>query len=235
MDTERRLFEDRQSEKRRQGQARTLLFDVGWRAPRPDLETAAALRHPQMALPEREQLVARAMELQEEGQKMEDTSAPVTEVSNLPIEQPEEAPKPKPRGRNGPKLTKEEREQVRAVIRRELHEDAAVSAAAVQRTVAAELGITFNHTTFHSIYWRKAKSQMETEAPNGKQRVNGSSAKPLLLPPEQPAKAVLAAPREHLTLTPGPGDQWSVRMDLQVPREVALRIVQEVAKLLAAD
>lgn len=232
LERERSLFQRREWEKRRQGWARTLLFDVGWRAPREDLKAAAAVRHPQMADAERVQLVDRAIELQRGEIKKRPLSATATHEPEVeqPVEEISNA------GKNGPKLTVAEREQVRALIRRELKADAAVKAAAVQRMVATELGITFNHTTFHAVYWRKVKEKMKNRSNGTAEPSSGNSVAEPALPRDKPATPVMVpASGEHLTLTPGPDGQWTVRMDLQVPREMAMQIVQAVAKLLATE
>ncbi|MBA2571424.1 MAG: hypothetical protein H0V06_00155, partial [Gemmatimonadetes bacterium] len=60
----------------------------------------------------------------------------------------------------GPKLTPEQRSEVKALVRRELEQNPSVSATAVRRTVERELDISLNHATFHGTYWRKVKAEL---------------------------------------------------------------------------
>ena len=84
-----------------------------------------------------------------------------TSMLGEPKPNPEEAPVIKAAA--GPKLTPELRTQVKALVRRELTQDPAVSASVVRRKVEGELDIGLNHATFHGTYWRKVKAELEKE------------------------------------------------------------------------
>jgi hypothetical protein len=136
----------------------------------------------------------------------------------------------------GPKLTPEQRSEVKALVRRELEQNPSVSATAVRRTVERELDISLNHATFHGTYWRKVKAELEGET---SPHVNGDVAASSVIAPTgngaEPSKPAPSSPEEQISMAPGPDGQWRVQVQVTASRVQALRLMQAVVGVLAAE
>jgi hypothetical protein len=136
----------------------------------------------------------------------------------------------------GPKLTPEQRSEVKALVRRELEQNPSVSATAVRRTVERELDISLNHATFHGTYWRKVKAELEGET---SPHVNGDVAASSVIAPTgngaEPSKPAPSSPEEQISMAPRPDGQWRVKVQVTASRVQALRLIQAVVGVLAAE
>lgn len=160
-----------------------------------------------------------------------------TRETHVPGEsQPNQEEVPVIKAAAGPKLTPEQRNQVKALVRRELLQDPAASASGVRKRVERELDISLNNATFHGTYWRKVKAEMEDEAPP---RGTGDNAAPGMVgPPQNEAELsgpLLASPQEEISMAPGPDGQWRVQVQLLASRAQALRLMQAVVGVRGAE
>jgi hypothetical protein len=155
----------------------------------------------------------------------------------VPGEQ-ESSPKEQPviKAAAGPKLAPEQRSAVKALVRRELEQNPSVSATAVRRTVERELDISLNHATFHGTYWRKVKAELEGET---SPHVSGDVAASSVIAPTgngaEPSKPAPSSPEEQISMAPGPDGQWRVQVQVTASRVQALRLMQAVVGVLAAE
>ena len=157
-----------------------------------------------------------------------------TSMPGEPKPNPAEAPLIKAAA--GPKLTLELRTQLKALVRRELTQDPAVSASVVRRKVEGELDIGLNHATFHGTYWRKVKAELEKET--GPHAAAADAAPDVISPGEdgaEPPSAALASPQEQISMAPGPNGQWRVQVQVLASRAQALCLMRAVVEVLAAE
>ncbi len=191
---------------------------------------------------ERERVLARRAESfrqAEEGHlPAEEWSGAVERTLTLvPSEQaPKAEEQPMIKAAAGPKLTPGQRSRVKAFVRRELEQDPSASASAVRRRVEGELDINLNHATFHGTYWRKVKAELEGEA---SPQAGGADAAPSVIAPNEngaePASPAPAFPAEQISMIPGADGQWRVQVRVTASRAQALRLMQAVVGVLAAE
>lgn len=191
---------------------------------------------------ERERVLARRAEsfrqVEEGYLPAEERGGPLERTLELvPREQaPEAEEQPMIKAAAGPRLTSEQRSQVKALVRRELEQDPSASASAVRRRVEGELDISLNHATFHGTYWRKLKAEMEGEA---SPHAAGVNVAPSVIAPTgngaAPPSPVPSSPAEEISMAPGPDGQWRVQVQVTASRAQALRLMQAVVGVLAAE
>ena len=209
----------RRAEAEKLGQARRLLAHSGQDAGPEQIEEISRTRHAHLPAEARSEIVERALQL----------------VRTEQPTQPEESPVIKAAG--GPKLTPEQREDVRAFVRRELLQDPSVSAVAVRKKLKQALGIALNNATFHGVYWRKVKAEMQEEsmpdvaAQDGPAPIVGAASSN----GREPQTPVAASPEEQIRIAPGPDGQWRVQVDVLASRAQALRLMQAIVGVLAAE
>ena len=215
---ERRRVLARRAEAEKQSEARRLLSYSGQDAGPEQIEEISRTKHAHRPPEERSEIVERALQL----------------VRTEQPTQPEESPVIKAAG--GPKLTPEQREEVRTFVRRELLQDLSISAVAVRKKLEQALGITLNNATFHGVYWRKVKGEMQE---NTSQHTEDAGGRSIVKNPDpksaEPPNAGPASPEEQISITPGPDGQWRVHVDVLASRAQALRVMQSVVGVLAAQ
>lgn len=149
---------------------------------------------------------------------------------------PEVEEQPMIKAAAGPKLSPEQRSRVKALVRSELEQDPSVSATAVRRRVEGELDVSLNHATFHGTYWRKVKAEMEGET---SPQAAGADTAPSGVAPSgneaDPPSPLAASPVEQISMVPGPDGQWRVQVQVTASRAQALRLMQAVVGVLAAE
>lgn len=191
---------------------------------------------------ERERVLARRAE---SFRQTEENYLPAEELSGtgerllelVPREQsPEAEEQPMIKAAAGPKLTPEQRSRVKALVRRELEQDPSASASAVRRRVEGELDISLNHATFHGTYWRKVKTELEgEESPHAIRDDAAPSVTARAGIGAEPPGPVLASPAEEISMAPGPDGRWRVQVHVTASRVQALRLMQAVVGVLAAE
>lgn len=207
----------RRAETLRESEARKLLSYSRWDAEPEQIEEVSRTKHAHLPPEERREIMERALEL----------------VRREQAPQPEEEPVIKAAA--GPKLTPEQRSQVKALVRRELQRDPSASASAVRRMVERELDISINQATFHTVYWNKVKAEENESVPHP----GGIDAAPAVVAAAgdgaAPQTVALASPEEEIRIAPGPDGQWLVQIQVTASRAQALRLMQAVVGVLAAE